>query len=282
MYILGQRQSRIRKRGYAAMMFLNMKSLLTPEQNGSWDKAGIPCLMRTFAEGLLVLLPFMCLWWWLNRFIPVVRYVQAALVLLLLIVGYSAGVVAERFLRYRAARNQSRAFVQQVAGALRTYAFDEVIAIAGRYNKSPNAKVVASGLGGSQAAMPLLCDTDIIETAKQAMRRSASVAHQELRRGFGFLASAATTAPLVGAFGTIFGIMNSFRGCSGAQSTCMAATFDGLSEALLPTALSLLVAVPTQWCCNYLRNELEAFDLEMENQSVELVNYLTIYLGQAT
>ena len=62
----------------------------------------------------------------------------------------------------------------------------------------------------------------------------------------------------------------------------MAATFDGLSEALLPIALGLLVAVPKQWCCKYIRNELEAFDLEMESQAGELVDSLTLHLGQRT
>jgi len=265
----------------AFIIVLNMKSLLSPDQNGSWDQAGTVRSMGRLAEGLLVLLLFMCVWWQ-QGFFPVVRYVQAVFVLLLLMAGYSVGVMVERFLRYRAAHNQSRTFVRQVGVALRTGDFDQAIAIAGRYNRSPIAKVVASGLVSFQAAMPLLCDAEMIETAIRAMRPSATVVHVELRRGFNSLASIASTAPLVGAFGTIFGIIDSFPGCSGAKSACMAATFNGLSEALLPIALGLLVAVPTQWCCKYLRNELEAFDLEMENESLELVNYLAIYLGQRT
>jgi biopolymer transport protein TolQ len=165
---------------------------------------------------------------------------------------------------------------------LRVSDFDGAIAIAGRYKRSPIAKVVASGLMSFQAAGPALCDAEVIGIAKRAMRRSASVVHQDLKRGLDMLGSTATTAPLVGAFGSIFGILGSFPGCAAARSTCMAATFNLLSEALLPTALGLLVAVPTQWCCKYMRNKLEAFDLEMESQAGELVDSLTIHLGQRT
>jgi biopolymer transport protein ExbB/TolQ len=237
--------------------------------------------MGRFAEGLLVQFLLLSIWWQ-QGFFPVVRYVQAVFVLLLLMAGYSAGIMADRFLRYRSAHRQSRAFIQEVARALRVSDFDRAIATAGRYKRSPIAKVVASGLMSFQAASPALCGAEAIGIAKRAMRRSASVVHQELKRGLGMLGSTATTAPLIGAFGSIFGIIDSFHGCSGAKSTCMAATFDGLSEALLPTALGLLVAVPTQWCCKYMRNELEAFDLEMESQAGELVDSLTIHLGQRT
>lgn len=235
--------------------------------------------MRTFAEGLLVLLPFICVWWWLNRFVPVGRYVQAVFVVLLLMGGWSVGVTVERFLRYRGARNQSRTFAQ-VAGWLCNRDLDQAIAVARRYPRSPIAKVAACGLASFQAVLPLLSEAEIIETAKRAMRRSANAVHGDLRRGLDSLASVATTAPLVGVFGTIFGILDSFPGAGIAKSTYMGIVAGRLAVALLPTASALFVAVLTQWWCKYLRNELEALDREMENQSLELANYLTIYLGQ--
>jgi len=256
-----------------------MKTRLSPGCKRNWDQAGIVRSIARFAEGVLVQLLFMCVWWQ-QGFFPVVRYVQAVFVLLSLMVGYSAGVMVDRFLRDRAARNQSRAFLQRVGVALRTRDFDQAIAMAGRYNRSPIARIVASGLTSFQATMPLLRDAEVIEATKRAMRRSAKVVHAELSRGLGPLTSVATTAPLIGVFGTVFGIIDSFHGCGAAMSTCMAATFEGLSEALLPTAYGLLVAVTTQWSCKYFRSELEAFDLEMENESLELVNCLSVYFGQ--
>jgi len=258
-----------------------MKPLLSPDQNGRWNQAGAVRSMGRFAEGLLVQLLLLCIWLRLG-FFPLVRYVQTVFVLLLLMAGCSASIMANRFLRYRSARRQSRAFGQQVAVALRVSDFDGAIAIAGRYKRSPAATVATCGLMSFQADRPALCDEEAIGIAKRAMRRSARIVRQELKRGFGMLGSTASTAPLVGALGSIFGICDSFPGCGAARSTCMAATFHLLSEALLPTALGLLVALPTQWCCRYMRNELEAFDLEMESQAGDLVNSLTIHLGQRT
>jgi uncharacterized membrane protein len=84
-----------------------MKPLLSPDQNGSWDQAGIVRSMGRFAEGMLVQLLLLSIWWQ-QGFFPVVRYVQAVFVLLLLMAGYSAGIMAERLLRYRSAHRQSR------------------------------------------------------------------------------------------------------------------------------------------------------------------------------
>jgi biopolymer transport protein ExbB/TolQ len=170
--------------------------------------------------------------------------------------------------------------LQQAVGALSNRDFDQAIAISGRNKRSPIARVVASGLASFQAAMPLPSDAEVIDIAKRALRRSATLVHGELKRGLNLLATIAATAPLIGAFGAVAGIVNSFPGCGAAASTCMAATADLLSKALVLAALGLLVAVPSVWCHKYLSSELEAFDIEMENESLELVNYLTIPLGQ--
>jgi biopolymer transport protein ExbB/TolQ len=60
----------------------------------------------------------------------------------------------------------------------------------------------------------------------------------------------------------------------------MAAVFERLSQSLAPTALSFLVALPAFWCYKYLWSQVETFDLEMENASVQLVNCLMVHLGR--
>jgi biopolymer transport protein ExbB/biopolymer transport protein TolQ len=256
-----------------------MDSLLSPEQNGSWDLAGMVRSMGRLAQGLFILLLFMCAVWWSGFPFPLVRYIQAVFALLLFMGGWSVNVMAERFLTYKLAHKQSRTFLQQVAGALRNRDLDQAIAIAGRNNRSPIAKVAASGLASFQAAMPLFSDVEAVETAKRALMRSQAVVHGKLRRGLNTLGSIANTAPLVGAFGTVLGIMSSFPGCGASRSYCMTVECESLSEALLPTALGLLVAMLTVWCYKYLSSELEALEVEMENESLALVNYLIIYLA---
>src|SRR5205814_658633 len=73
----------------------------------------------------------------------------------------------------------------------------------------------------------------------------------EFRRGLSGLATIGSTAPFVGLFGTVFGIINAFRGMKNAETAVIAAVAGGISEALFTTALGLVVAVPAVWLFNY-------------------------------
>jgi biopolymer transport protein ExbB len=77
----------------------------------------------------------------------------------------------------------------------------------------------------------------------------------------------------VGLFGTVVGIINAFKGISNEKSTGLAAVAGGISEALVTTALGLLVAIPAVMVFNYFTSKIEAFDVEMGNSSSELIDY---------
>jgi biopolymer transport protein ExbB len=186
---------------------------------------------------------------------------------------YSFGVMIDRALMYSAARKQSRVFVQQVAGALKEGKLDEAIAIAERNKKSHIAKVVATGLSEFQSASSQVADMEVIEAAKRGLDRSVAIVHAEMKRGLSGLATIGSTAPFVGLFGTVVGIINAFKGIESTKATGLSAVAGGISEALVTTALGLLVAVPAVWAYNYFTNKVEAFDVEMDNSSMELVNY---------
>ncbi|MGB6198744.1 MAG: MotA/TolQ/ExbB proton channel family protein [Candidatus Acidiferrales bacterium] len=187
--------------------------------------------------------------------------------------AWSLGVMIDRVLMYSAARKQSRIFVQQVAGALREGKLDEAISIAERNKKSHIAKVVATGLSEFQTASAQVSDNDLIEAAKRGLERSVAIVHAEMKRGLSGLATIGSTAPFVGLFGTVVGIINAFKGIESSKASGLSAVAGGISEALVTTALGLLVAVPAVWAYNYFINKVEAFDVEMDNSSMELVNY---------
>jgi biopolymer transport protein TolQ len=104
------------------------------------------------------------------------------------------------------------------------------------------------------------------------MAYAAGAVHCEMSRGLGSLASIATTAPLVGFFGTVLGTFNSFRGCAGSRSSCLAALAYYLSEAIVPTALGLFVAILASLCYHHLRTEMDWFDAEMQTTAIDLVS----------
>ncbi len=204
---------------------------------------------------------------------------KIVVVILFILSVYSFGVMIDRFLMYNNARKQSRLFVQQVAGALKDGKLDEAIAIAERNKKSHIAKVVATGLSEFQSASQQVSDAEVIEAAKRGLERSVAIVHAEMKRGLSALATIGSTAPFVGLFGTVVGILNAFKGIAANKATGLSAVAGGIAEALVTTAFGLLVAVPAVWAYNYFTNKVEAFDVEMDNSSMELINYFILRRG---
>jgi len=198
---------------------------------------------------------------------------KTVVIILFFMSAISVAIMIDRALMYSAARKQSRVFVQQVAGALKENKLDEAISIAERNKKSHIAKVVATGLSEFQAASAQVPDDQVIETAMRALDRSIAIVHAEMKRGLSGLATIGSTAPFVGLFGTVVGIINAFKGISAQKASGLSAVAGGIAEALVTTALGLLVAVPAVWTFNYFTNKVEAFDVEMDNSSMALINY---------
>src|SRR5229473_4594 len=147
---------------------------------------------------------------WIAKSVVVILFVMSA---------WSLGVMIDRAMMYSAARKQSRIFVQQVAGALREGKLDEAISIAERNKKSHIAKVVATGLSEFQSASAQVSETEVIEAAKRGLERSVAIVHAEMKRGLSGLATIGSTAPFVGLFGTVVGIINAFKGIASSKAT---------------------------------------------------------------
>jgi biopolymer transport protein ExbB/TolQ len=116
---------------------------------------------------------------------------------------------------------------------------------------------------------------EALEAARRASERSAAIVHGKMKRGLWSLATIASTAPWVGLLGTIRGFHDSFGGFDGSEKALMGAIFDGLSQALVPAALGVLVALVALWSYRYLLAEVEAFDFDMESASIQLINELS-------
>ena len=202
---------------------------------------------------------------WLAICVVVVLFVMSA---------WSIGVMIDRIIAFRAARNQSRAFAPAVAGALREGKLDEAIRVAERHKKSHLAKVVTSGLQEFRAHRdsPEISGEQI-EASKRALERAEAIVHAELKRGLGGLATIGSTAPFIGLFGTVVGILNAFGKIATEKSAGLGAVAGGISEALVTTAFGLVVAIPAVMMFNYFTNKVESFDVEMDNSSSELVDY---------
>jgi biopolymer transport protein ExbB/TolQ len=200
---------------------------------------------------------------------------KIVVVVLFLMSGWSIGIMIDRWLAFSAARSQSRSFAPAVAGALKDGKIDEAIRVAAaeRNKKSHLARVVAAGLQEYNNQSGTAGTEEELEASRRALERAEAIVHAELKRGLAGLATIGSTAPFVGLFGTVVGILNAFKGISGAKATGLAAVAGGISEALVTTAIGLFVAIPAVWMFNYFTGRVEAFDVEMENSSSELIDY---------
>ena len=196
------------------------------------------------------------------------------IVILLIMSMYSIAIMVERFLTYSAAKKQSREFAPRVAQALKNDRIEEAINISDKHKKSHLAMVVNAGLqefrahdGSSDIS------GDEVEASKRALQRAIAIKSAEFKRGLSGLATIGSTAPFVGLFGTVFGIINAFTGMKSAESAGIGAVAGGIAEALLTTALGLAVAVPAVWLFNYFTGKVDGFIIEMDNSASELIDY---------
>ena len=198
----------------------------------------------------------------------------AVIIVLLIMSVYSIAIMVERYLTYTAAKKQSREFAPRVAQALKNDRIEEAINISDKHRKSHLAMVVSSGLQEFRAHdQSSDISGDEIEASKRALQRAIAIKTAEFKRGLSGLATIGSTAPFVGLFGTVFGIIGAFRGMKNAETAGIGAVAGGISEALLTTALGLLVAVPAVWLFNYFTGKVDGFVVEMDNSASELVDY---------
>jgi biopolymer transport protein ExbB/biopolymer transport protein TolQ len=191
---------------------------------------------------------------------------------------WSFGVAIERYYTFAQARKQSKLYAPQVAKHLKEGRLKDALAVSQSkaYQYSHLAKVVLSGLqeyqfqheGGGNMSRE-----DLVDTVRRAIQRASALTANDLKKGIPSLATIGSTAPFVGLLGTVVGVINAFHGIATTGSGGLGAVSAGISEALVETALGLVVAIPAVWMYNYFTGRLEYFNVEMDNSSSELVDY---------
>ena len=191
---------------------------------------------------------------------------------------WSFGVAIERIYTFTQARNQSKAYAPQVAKHLKDGRLKDAIALSSSKNfrYSHLAKVVLAGLQEyqfQQEAGGGLSREDLVDSVRRSIQRATALTQSDLKKGVNTLATIGTTAPFVGLLGTVVGVINAFVGIAATGSGGIGAVSAGIAEALVETALGLVVAIPAVWFYNYLTGRIEYFNVEMDNSSSELVDY---------
>ncbi len=118
----------------------------------------------------------------------------------------------------------------------------------------------------------------IMEELERTLRRSIIDQTKQLEFGIGFLATTGNTAPFIGLFGTVWGIMEAFRGIGLKGSASLAVVAPGISEALITTAAGLATAIPAVIAFNYFNNKVSNIKAEMEAFMADFLNISERYL----
>ncbi len=107
------------------------------------------------------------------------------------------------------------------------------------------------------AQQPEMDSEAVIEGSRRAMRVAVMREEERLERHLAFLASVGSTSPYIGLFGTVWGIMHSFRGLANSTQATLATVAPGISEALVATAMGLFAAIPAVLAYNRFASRVE-------------------------
>jgi len=208
---------------------------------------------------------------------------KAVAIILLALSVVTIYMFIERQLVFARARKKSLQVAPKLADLMKNGNMKDAYALASKkdYKGSHLARVTAAGvqafIEGKEAKLSF---EEQIESASRASERSKTMFNQELRRGLSILATIATSSPFIGLFGTIFGIINAFRGMALTGSGGIGAVAGGISEALVTTAVGIGVAVLALWVFNMLNTKIEVFEAEMSNTSSQVLDFF-IQSGEA-
>ena len=187
---------------------------------------------------------------------------------------YSVTVILDKYRRFRAAAKQSSAFAEVLGRSLKEGKLKEAANSARQLERSHVARVVHAGITEFAEASQAGSDADTrVEMVSRALERSTALTVSDMKKGLGALATIGSTAPFIGLFGTIVGIVHAFQGIAESGSGGVAAVSSGIAEALVATALGILVAIPAVMAFNYFIATLERFQVEMNTTSAELLDF---------
>ena len=200
---------------------------------------------------------------------------KIVVIVLLIMSIYSIWVMVERFITFTQAKNQSLKLLGALSNVLTKGDYQQAIDITKKYKESHLAKVISAGLLEFEAARRDRRNADPevpVEAARQGMDRTAMITIAELKENLGVLATIGATAPFVGLFGTVIGIIHAFQKMA-TSGGGIASVSAGISEALVTTAFGLFVAIPAVWAYNYFQNRIDRFTVEMSNSGSEMAIY---------
>ncbi|MBF0343135.1 MAG: MotA/TolQ/ExbB proton channel family protein [Nitrospirae bacterium] len=188
--------------------------------------------------------------------------VKVVLVILLMFSVISWGIILFKWRYFSKAKNETNSFFRYFRAGKEASGLNKV---ARACSLSPMANIYKA----------VYEDRDIEgkDDIRRAVRRYGAIESAKLDRYLNFLATTGSTTPFIGLFGTVWGIMNAFRGIGSAGSASLAVVAPGIAEALITTAAGLAAAIPAVMGYNFFLSTARRMTLEMEDFTEELLAF---------
>ncbi len=183
---------------------------------------------------------------------------------LILLSVYSLALVWERWKFFKESLADMDLFLEKIRKNIEDENLSQALTASKNY-KGIAASIVTASLVGSSNR----------QERKRQADRATSRATALLERRLNFLATIASTAPFIGLFGTVVGVIRAFQDLAGAAGAGPGIVAVGISEALVSTAAGLLVAIPAVWAYNYFTNKAGQFSNEMDWIAEEIIDHLS-------
>ena len=214
--------------------------------------------------------------------------VQVVLIILLLASFWSWAIIIDKTLRFRRLRRSAEVFEKDFwqsesledlyemlppeFPADRRHPMEKIFAAGMKEWRRSAESGLAHGHQGLRVRVHQRID--------QAMQLALDRELDGLQRYLGFLASVGSTAPFLGLFGTVWGIMNSFRSIAMTKSTSLTVVAPGIAEALIATAFGLVAAIPAVVAYNKLSSDLDRYDGRLDAFSAEFSSIVSRHLEE--
>ncbi|MBT0665028.1 protein TolQ [Geobacter pelophilus] len=205
--------------------------------------------------------------------------VKLVLFILLYFSVVSWAIIFYKLLQVHRANNESNRFMDFF---WKTKKFDAINSQLDRFANSPLTVLFSEGYSelkklmeqGDTVASEGGVSTDLggIDNIARALRRATTSEITRLEKYLTFLATTGSTAPFIGLFGTVWGIMTAFKGIGETGSASLAVVAPGIAEALIATAIGLVAAIPAVMGYNHFQNKIKVLIGEMDNFSTEFLN----------
>ena len=197
----------------------------------------------------------------LNLFIRADIIVKSVIILLIACSIYSWAVIIEKFRLFKKINQSTEEFETKFWNSKSAESF---------YNNLPSNIDDPMALVFKDAMQNLLkkrSKVDLQERMTTMLETGIEKQMSKISKGYTFLATVGSTAPFIGLFGTVWGIMNSFQSIAISRNTSLAIVAPGIAEALFATALGLLAAIPAVIAYNKFNNDSILYSKKLENFS---------------